>query len=89
MGSGIAEIFAEAGYDVVWYNRSDMGLQRGGELMRANQATLIRHGVLTRTETAVSQPARFAGMQIIAERDALLLKLLQIKRPYVHTDCNC
>lgn len=50
MGAGIAEIFAEAGYDVVWYNRSDMGLKRGVEMMRANQETLIRHGVLTRTE---------------------------------------
>jgi 3-hydroxyacyl-CoA dehydrogenase len=47
MGAGIAEVFAEAGYEVVWYNRSEAGMQRGMARLRANQATLIRHGVCT------------------------------------------
>ncbi len=49
MGSGIVEIFAESGYDVLWYNRSAAGIQRGIERIRANQITLTRHGVLTQT----------------------------------------
>jgi 3-hydroxybutyryl-CoA dehydrogenase len=47
MGAGIAEVFAEAGYAVIWYNRSTAGLQRGLARIRANQATLIRYGGLT------------------------------------------
>jgi 3-hydroxybutyryl-CoA dehydrogenase len=47
MGAGIAEVFAEAGYEVLWYNRSAAGMQRGLARLRANQATLIRHGVCT------------------------------------------
>ena len=47
MGAGIAEVFAEAGYEVFWYNRSEAGMQRGMARLRANQATLIRHGVRT------------------------------------------
>ena len=46
-GAGIAEVFAEAGYEVLWYNRSEAGMQRGMARRRANQATLIRHGVRT------------------------------------------
>ena len=45
MGAGIAEVFAEAGYEVLWDNRSEAGMQRGMARLRANQATLIRHGV--------------------------------------------
>ena len=50
MGSGIAELFAESGYDVIWYNRSETGIQRGLTRIRANQATLIRNSMLTQDE---------------------------------------
>ena len=50
MGSGLAEVFAEAGYDIVLYNRSEAGMQRGLARIRENQETLIRNGVLTETE---------------------------------------
>ncbi len=55
MGSGIAEIFAESGYDVIWYNRSDAGMQRGFARIRENQATLIRNGILTQTAAEAAQ----------------------------------
>ena len=50
MGSGIAELFAESGYNVIWYNRSATGVQRGLTRIRANQATLIGNGMLTQDE---------------------------------------
>ena len=47
MGAGIAEAFAENGYDVIWYNRSESGMERGINLVRLNQDTLVKNGVLT------------------------------------------
>ncbi len=49
MGSGIAELFAEAGYEVLWYNRSAAGLQRGMARVRSNQQVLMQHKILTPT----------------------------------------
>ncbi len=46
MGSGIAEFFAESGYEVVWYNRSEAGMQRGLARVRSNQQVLMRHNIL-------------------------------------------
>ncbi len=42
MGSGIAELFAEAGYAVIWYNRSEAGMQWGLARVRSNQRALAR-----------------------------------------------
>lgn len=50
MGSGIAELFAEAGYAVIWYNRSAAGMQRGLARVRSNQQVLIHHKILTPTD---------------------------------------
>lgn len=47
MGSGIAELFAESGYEVIWYNRSETGMQRGLARVRSNQRTLVHHKILT------------------------------------------
>lgn len=47
MASGIAERFAEAGYKVIQYNRSSEGIERSQNLIRLNQKTLIKNGVLT------------------------------------------
>lgn len=47
MGAGIAEAFAESGYKVIWYNRSESGMERGMNLIRLNQDTLIKNDVLT------------------------------------------
>jgi 3-hydroxybutyryl-CoA dehydrogenase len=50
MGSGIAEIFAESGYEVIWYNRSEAGMQRGLARIRSNQQILMHHNILTPTD---------------------------------------
>ena len=50
MGAGMAQVFAQAGYTVRWYNRSAAGLQRGMSRIRDNQSLLIRHGALTADE---------------------------------------
>ena len=50
MGAGIAEVFAEAGYDTILYNRSEAGMARGLDQIRSNQATSIHHDVLTQAE---------------------------------------
>jgi len=50
MGSGITEIFAESGYEVIWYNRSEAGMQRGLARVRSNQQALMRHKLLTPTD---------------------------------------
>jgi 3-hydroxyacyl-CoA dehydrogenase len=47
MGAGTAELFAEKGFDVIWYNRSATGLERGLARIRANQQVLLDAGVLT------------------------------------------
>ena len=47
MGAGIAEAFAESGYKVIWYNRSESGMERGMNLIHLNQETLIKNDVLT------------------------------------------
>lgn len=47
MGAGIAEAFAENGFDVVWYNRSESGIERGIKLINLNQKTLIENGILS------------------------------------------
>ena len=38
MGAGVAEIFAEFGYTVILYNRSEAGMQRALERLRSNIA---------------------------------------------------
>lgn len=50
MGAGIAQSFAECGYEVIWYNRSESGIQRGLNLIKLNQETLIKNEVLTKDQ---------------------------------------
>ena len=75
MGAGIAQVFAQNGYTVRWYNRSSAGLRRGLERIRDNQSLLIRQGVL-QTGQAQAALARLhptealadlAGVQLVSE----------------------
>ncbi len=50
MGSGIAHLFAQSGYEVIWYNRSGSRIQSGLQQIRASQATLVQNGTLTKDE---------------------------------------
>ncbi len=75
MGAGMAQVFAQAGYTVRWYNRSAAGLQRGLSRIRDNQRLLIRRGVLTagQAEAALARLrptealADLAGAQLVSE----------------------
>ncbi len=46
MGSGIAEVFARAGYRVGLYSRSEATLRRAREAVAATQTLLVRRGLL-------------------------------------------
>ena len=75
MGAGIAQVFAQNGYAVRWYNRSAAGLQRGLERIRDNQGPLIRQGILTQDQAQAAMArlhptealADLAGVQLVSE----------------------
>ena len=46
MGAGIAQRCAQGGYPVVFYNRSEAGLERGWRLIDGYQASLVTGGDL-------------------------------------------
>ena len=50
MGTGIAQLFAQSGYRVTWYNRSAGGLERGLAGVRRNQGILTESGALSTGE---------------------------------------
>src|SRR5262245_31669183 len=67
MGAGIAELFAESGYEVIWYNRSKAGLQRGLARIRSNQQAFMRHKLLTPTDAE----AALARLHLTDDLEAL------------------
>lgn len=75
MGAGMAQVFAQAGYTVRWYNRSAAGLRRGLSRIRDNQSLLIRHGALTADEVEATLArlhpsealADLGGVQLVSE----------------------
>ncbi len=50
MGTGIAQLFAQSGFQVTWYNRSAAGIERGLGGVRRNQEILIESGALSAGE---------------------------------------
>ncbi|MFC1713504.1 3-hydroxyacyl-CoA dehydrogenase family protein [Candidatus Poribacteria bacterium] len=48
MGAGIAQSFAEGGYHVICCDTSESAIERGTGLIRLNQDTLIKNGILTK-----------------------------------------
>ena len=66
MGAGIAQVFAQNGYTVRWYNRSAAGLQRGLERIQDIQSLLIRQGVL-QTEQAKATMRRLHPTESLAD----------------------
>mgnify|MGYP001722625369 FL=1 len=48
MGISLVQIFAEYGYNVALYNRSESGLERAGKLIAINQEGLIKEGMATK-----------------------------------------
>ena len=41
MGASLAQVYAQAGWDTVLYNRSQSGLERAEKLIVINQASLV------------------------------------------------
>ena len=75
MGAGMAQVFAQAGYTVRWYNRAAAGLQRGLARIRDNQDLMTRHGMLTAGEAEAALArlhptetlADLAGVHLVSE----------------------
>lgn len=55
MGASLAQVYAQAGWDTVLYNRSESGLQRAKKLIEVNQATLVREDILSGEASAAIQ----------------------------------
>lgn len=52
MGASLAQVYAQAGYDVALWNGSKTGLDRAKNLIALNQETLIKEGLLTKEDSA-------------------------------------
>lgn len=97
MGTGIAQLFAQSGFQVSWYNRSAAGMERGFAGVRRNQEILTETGVLSAGEARESMtrlnptlelsdlaPADFVIESIVEDLDAkhqLFRSLTRICRP--------
>ena len=46
MGASLAQVYAQAGWETVLYNRSESGLGRARSLIALNQETFVREGLL-------------------------------------------
>lgn len=47
MGASLAQVYAQAGWDTILYNRSEKGLLRAEKLIEVNQETLVREGIIS------------------------------------------
>ena len=52
MGASLAQVYAEAGYDVVLYDLAEKFLDRGKHLIALNQETLVKAGLITADDSA-------------------------------------
>ncbi len=55
MGTSMAQIFAQYGYDTTLYNHREATLQRAKEMIRMNQQALVKSGDLTTEESMAVQ----------------------------------
>jgi 3-hydroxybutyryl-CoA dehydrogenase len=71
MGAGIAQAFAEGGYEVICYDISESALERGINLIHLNQDTLIENGILTkdRADSALKRLRTTLKLEDVAEAD--------------------
>lgn len=61
MGASLAQVYAEAGYDVVLYDLAEKFLDRGKHLIALNQETLVKAGLITADDSAaLVQRIRFS-----------------------------
>lgn len=51
MGASLAQVYAQAGWDTVVWNRSTAGLERAKKLISLNQATFVKEGILDKARS--------------------------------------
>jgi 3-hydroxybutyryl-CoA dehydrogenase len=51
MGASLAQVYAQAGYDVFLWNGSESGIERAKNLIALNQETMIKEGLLTKEKS--------------------------------------
>ena len=51
MGASLAQVYAQAGYEVSLWNGSEAGLDRAKNLIALNQETLLKEGLLTQEDS--------------------------------------
>jgi 3-hydroxybutyryl-CoA dehydrogenase len=73
MGAGIAQEFANAGYEVVVYDLKEEFLTKGREAIANNQATFIAEGLLTEQKAAAARAKITFSTNIEDLRDASLV----------------
>jgi 3-hydroxybutyryl-CoA dehydrogenase len=66
MGPGLAQMFAVGGYDVMLYSRKAETLDKAMAMVRANLATIVQHGALTKA-TADQAAGRITPTQSVEE----------------------
>ena len=71
MGAGIAQTFAESGFDVIMHSRTPVGLQRGLDLIRLNQRQFQENGLITKekSEQALSKISTTTDIQDLSDSD--------------------
>lgn len=52
MGASLAQVYAQAGWETVLYNRSESGLERAKKLIDINQATLVSEDIISAEESS-------------------------------------
>ena len=52
MGASLAQVYAQAGWETVLYNRSESGLERAKKLIDINQATLVSEDIVSAEESS-------------------------------------
>lgn len=57
MSASLAQVYAQAGWDTVIWNRSQTGLDRARHLIAVNQETLVAEGILTPAASEQAQAA--------------------------------
>lgn len=65
MGASLAQVYAQAGWDTVVYNRSESGLERARNLIALNQETLVGAGLLDAERSAALQ----RGLRFTTEKE--------------------
>ena len=51
MGASLAQVYAQAGYEVALWNGSESGLERAKNLIALNQETMLKEGLLTKEDS--------------------------------------